>query len=168
MENIVGGFKINPKTQVRCDCCLEFVEKYTSLGSLDYCSEPECENLVLEAHNSCIRFLDITFQGKYNTLPRVNVERCNEILQMENKDVFAVLSPIIGGIFNRNSEISCMNDIQYFNLVTILTVSIGDILITNESEFIEREVRGHRRVHNAIITIQRGFRKWRASKSISS
>lgn len=168
MENIVGGFKINPKSQVKCDCCLGFVEEHTSLGSLDYCSEPECEKLVLKAHNSCIRFLDITFQGKYNTLPRVTVKRCNEIHQMENKAVFAVLSTIVGGIFNRNSEISCMNDIQYFNLVTILAVSIGDILITNESEFIEREVRGHRRVRNAIITIQRGFRKWRASKSISS
>jgi hypothetical protein len=168
MENIVGGFKINPESQVKCDCCLEFVEVYTSLGSLDCCPKPKCKELVLESHNSCIEFLDIRFQGKYNTLPRVNVERCNEIHQMENKDVFAVLSTIVGGIFNRNSEISCMNDIQYFNLVTILAVSIGDILITNESEFIEREVRGHRRVRNAIITIQRGFRKWRASKSISS
>jgi len=168
MGNIVSEYKNNSESQVKCDCCLKFVEEYTSLGSLDYCSNPECEKLVLESHNSCISFLDITFQGKYNTLPRVNVERCNEILQMENKDVFSVLATMIGCIFNRNSEISCINDRQYFNLVTILAVSIGDILITNESEFIEREVRGHRRVRNAIITIQRGFRKWRASKSISS
>ena len=167
MENIAIEFKNNPELQVKCDCCLEFVKGYTSLGLLDYCSKPKCKKLVFESHNSCIEFLDIRFPGKYNTLPRITVERCNEILQTQNKVVFGVLCTMVGGIFNRNDEITCINDKQYFNLVTILAVSIGDILIVNESEFIEREVREHRRMHNAIITIQRGVRKWRASKSMS-